>query len=124
MNKEIFVIFALVTLATSSILFLFRRDKKELKDRLASFGTTIIGTFIGVFFAVYMNNLMTINHEKEQLKASLAAIETEIKKHSELPNAIDNPTRILEVLNSRTFDQPPLFINLFSNDLFFKYSSP
>lgn len=61
----------LMALALGAVLLVFRKQRAKRKDAIVSFLLTMTGTFVGVYFAVFMADSHSATSEKEQLTVML-----------------------------------------------------
>ena len=77
---ELLIIITLVIVSVLLIFILFRSNKETLKGKYGDWILTILGTFLGVYLAVFVNGKVVIANEKSQLTSFIHHAREEISQ--------------------------------------------
>jgi hypothetical protein len=103
------------------LIFIFRNNDKIHFRQIITFSITLVGTFIGVLFAYYLNELKVIKDEKVIIKSIIEQTSKDIAEIIQECDSRGIEKYGIDFLNLNPIREPLLFEDLLSNELFAKY---
>lgn len=128
-----YIIITILLIILTSIIALWNKLEKfrnEKKD-FFNFGLTLIASFIGVFLAIYFNNLDEIKKEKKNVVKILEATSTDLNNTFNIVNSIynisktdiDSTKSIRKYVENNQIPLPRLFSKIVEDEIILRHIS-